>query len=55
MISRSFLHASVVAALLLFLGMGCIPVDDLAGYWDKGIIDVISQYKGGLRNEGNDP
>jgi len=54
-ISRSFLHASVVAALFLFSAIGCIPVDDLAGYWDKGIIDVISQSEGGLRNEGNGP
>jgi len=23
----------------MFWGAGCIPVDDLAGYWDKGIID----------------
>ena len=50
----SFL-AAIVLSVLMFWGAGCIPVDDLGGYWDKGIIDVIGQSKGGLRNEGDGP
>lgn len=39
MSSRDSFLAAIVLAVLMFWGAGCIPVDDLAGYWDKGIID----------------
>lgn len=39
MSSRDSFLAAIVLAVLMFWGAGCIPVDDLAGYWDKGTID----------------
>ena len=39
MSSRNSFLAAIVLSLLMFWGAGCIPVDDLGGYWDKGIID----------------
>ncbi len=55
MISKDLRLPWIISTILAFLATGCIPIDDLAGYWDKGIIDVIGQYKGGLRNEGDGP
>jgi len=36
---RNLLLCVIVSSTLVFFGIGCIPIDDLAGYWDKGIID----------------
>lgn len=37
--SRHFVLAAIVLTGLMFWTVGCIPVDDLAGYWEKGIVD----------------
>jgi len=39
MISRNLLLCAAATTILLFSAIGCIPIDDLAGYWDKGVID----------------
>lgn len=36
---RKLLLASLLSVALLFSSKGCIPVEDLGGYWEKGIID----------------
>ena len=36
---RRLLLASLFFIALLFLGKGCIPVEDLGEYWEKGIVD----------------
>jgi hypothetical protein len=39
MSSRDSFLAAIVLSVLIFWSAGCIPVDDLGGYWDKGVID----------------
>ena len=39
MSAKYFGLSAIVLISLMFLAVGCIPVDDLAGYWDKGVID----------------
>lgn len=37
--SRDSFLVAIVLSILMFWGIGCIPVDDLGGYWDNAVID----------------